>query len=478
MSPKPLDPPDLSVLSPLASAVAATLARVASDIALVIDSDGVIRTVAEGGAALPSDVGSWVGRRWVDTVTADTRRKIELLLDDIETSGVSKRREVNHPGRDGDDVPMAWTAIRLGEHGPVLAVGRDLRAVAAIQRRFLDAQHEMELDYWQRRHADNRYRLLFHVARDAVMVVDAQAFELAEVNTAAHELLGLPQAVAGRPLPALLPDNMRAAVVELLAAARSSGRAGEIRVRLGTRGQACSVSATPYRVGDQRQLLVRARCADDDNDAGLPAMMRSLVESTSDAVVITDSSGRIQLANPAFIALVDQGTEAHVKGRMLSEVMGDHGHAWHDLIERTRRQGLCARAALSVRRGGLELGVESSSTILTEGEQEHLGFTIRLVEPSAATAQMAAMDGWSALSALKAQIGLVPLAALLQDAGEEVERQFLQAALNLAGGQVAAAARLLVMDPRQLSARLMALEMLPGSDGQGSDGSTPPVVLN
>ena len=41
---------DLSPLSPLARELAATIAHVASDIALVIDADGVIATVDAGAA--------------------------------------------------------------------------------------------------------------------------------------------------------------------------------------------------------------------------------------------------------------------------------------------------------------------------------------------------------------------------------------------------------------------------------------------
>ena len=32
-----------------------------------------------------------MGRRWVDTVTADTRRKIELLLGDVASTGLARR---------------------------------------------------------------------------------------------------------------------------------------------------------------------------------------------------------------------------------------------------------------------------------------------------------------------------------------------------------------------------------------------------
>ena len=62
----------------------------------------------------------------------------------------------------------------LGRDGPVLAVGRDLRAVSAIQQRFIDAQQAMERDYWRQRQAEARYRMLFQVATDGVLVVDAE----------------------------------------------------------------------------------------------------------------------------------------------------------------------------------------------------------------------------------------------------------------------------------------------------------------
>ena len=77
-----------------------------------------------------------MGRHWVDTVTGETRRKIELLLNEARAGGFSRSREVNHPSPSGPDIPVAYAAVQLGEGGPVLAVGRDLRAVAAIQQRF------------------------------------------------------------------------------------------------------------------------------------------------------------------------------------------------------------------------------------------------------------------------------------------------------------------------------------------------------
>jgi transcriptional regulator PpsR len=466
-------PPDLSALSPLASAVAETLARVASDIAIVIDHDGVIRDVAEGDNKLPTSCAAWVGQRWVDTASADTRRKIELLLEELQTSGVTQRREVNHPNAGGEDMPLAWTAIRLGEHGPVVAVGRDLRAVAAIQRRFLDAQHEMELDYWQRRNADNRYRLLFQVAHDAVLVLEAQTLEVLEANERALALQPEPQTpLVGRALAAALPEHARAAVTELLQTARSTGRAGEIQVRWAQGEAPTEVSATPLRVGERQQLLLRCRRTLDSTGEDLSGSMRSLVESTPDGVVITDSAGRILLANPAFVSLVGESSEARVKGRPLLDVVGDADGRWSAMVARARLQGLSPYAGLAVRQGGVELPVQACATLLPEGDQERLGFTMRWTVPGAGTTTL--MDVWPGLNAVRAQLGVMPLSTLLHDAALAVERHLVEAALRSSAGSLAAAARLLMVQPQVLSQRLRALGLV----AHGADDAAPPPVLN
>ena len=73
------DPVDLGALSALAPQLAATFVSVASDVALVIDPGGVITNVALGAEPITSQPGDWVGRHWVDTVTGETRQKIEVI---------------------------------------------------------------------------------------------------------------------------------------------------------------------------------------------------------------------------------------------------------------------------------------------------------------------------------------------------------------------------------------------------------------
>ena len=85
----------------------------------------------------------------------------------------SNWRQVNHPSPGGEDIPVLYSAINIGRDDRFVVVGRDLRPLAVMQQRLINAQQSMERDYIRLRHAETRYRLLFQVSSEAVMIVDA-----------------------------------------------------------------------------------------------------------------------------------------------------------------------------------------------------------------------------------------------------------------------------------------------------------------
>ena len=122
--------------------------------------------------------------------------------------------------------------MRVGRDGRVVAVGRDLRATAALQQRLVDAQQSMERDYARLRHVETRYRLLFQMTSEAVLIVDAASHKVVEANPAAAQLLG----DAAKPWSADLPGRLRGAEVPrpcqaLLAGVRATGRPDDVRAR-------------------------------------------------------------------------------------------------------------------------------------------------------------------------------------------------------------------------------------------------------
>jgi transcriptional regulator PpsR len=457
------EPPDLGKLSPWATELARTFVALSSDIALVIDEGGVIRTVAQGQTdPMATSAHGWVGRSWIDTVSTETRSKVEKLLQEASSHGIARRREVNHPLHSGTSVPIAYTAIRLGEHGPVLAVGRDMRAIAAIQERFIETQQDLERGYWRARQAESRYRLLFQVATDAVMVIDPETLLILDANPAAGTLFSSAgEQLVGKHATVGFAHASRRAVNELMATALSSGQSGEIRACLLGSVSVTHVVATSFRAGGAMRLLVRVRAADSSFASGLDSFRATLAaDSTArtakaggeEAAAITDSNGRILIANPAFLRLVRAAGEDAATGRPLIDWLAAIETPVDELVSQVRRQGVVgsfAATLLPTSGSGPGEQVAVSAALLTEGDQECIGFTIRRV-PSPAEEALPAPALAFALAQLAQRLGELPLSRLVHEAATLAEAHFIQLALERSAGDVDAAASLLGVDRARL----------------------------
>ncbi|NJL08611.1 MAG: PAS domain-containing protein [Methylacidiphilales bacterium] len=140
---------------------AAKLIAAAADIALIIDRDGVIEDVSFGSEDLHKEgYGQWLGQKWIDTVTLESRPKVEQLLKEAATGANPRWREISHPAPRGTNLLVRYSTVRLGDDGRVVAIGRDLRTIASLQQRLVAAQQSMEREYARLRHAETRYRLL------------------------------------------------------------------------------------------------------------------------------------------------------------------------------------------------------------------------------------------------------------------------------------------------------------------------------
>lgn len=453
---------DLSALSPLAPEVAAAVATVASDLALVIDAGGTVRHVAEGPSPWPGQATRWLGHPWADSATADTRGKLNALLTEARRDGMARRREVNHPAGDGT-LPLTWTALRLGDNGPVLAVGSDLRATAALQQRFVEAQQAMERDHWARQQTESRYRALFHVATDAVLVVDAAALTIVEANPAASALFDLPaQALAGMPVSACVERAYRVLVDQMLADARGPAGQGELQVRLAARLGLVELSATAFHGGRDALLMVRARTLETVGTVETRERWADFVERSPDAVVITDLAGRVQMANPAFAWLCGLQNAAQAHDLIVGELIGDSRNGLARVYEQVRREGAALQHTLALRapRGGL-LAVEVCAALLNDPEHDGVGLTLRPLSERGAL-PLPAIDALAMMiERVTHEMGQTPLPELVQRIASQAERHLVQLALERSGGHTAEAALLLGLDAARLEERLRVLGLTP-----------------
>ena len=85
-----------------------------SDLAIVMDEQAVILGLAFGNSELYSkNLQAWVGKNWEETVSLESRIKVQTLLKDAKESGTSRLRQINVAIPGAADLPFLCAAIYL-----------------------------------------------------------------------------------------------------------------------------------------------------------------------------------------------------------------------------------------------------------------------------------------------------------------------------------------------------------------------------
>lgn len=464
-------------LGPLDLEDPARLITAAGDVTLILDDSGVIRDLAFGGEELPlHNHEQWRGQSWSDTVTVETRPKVEALLRDAAARAAPRWRQLNHPATQGADVPVLYSAIQVGSKGKVVAVGRDLRAMSVLQQRLVDAQQSIERDYWRLRHVETRYRLLFEMAAEAVMIVDAHTQKVVEANPAAARLLGgSDQRIVGRVFPDQgFDESGKLAVQTLLVKVRGAGRAEDVQVRSADGKRTFRVAASLVRQETSSLFLVRLAPVSTDLESAPLGLEQSLVlqavDRASDGFVVTDLDGRVLYANPAFLDLAQLASEEQVAHESLERWLGASGVDFNVLMANVRQHGAVRLFATGLRgEHGAAAEVEVSVVAVPQAEEPCLGFAIRNVgrrlPPAKTTAAGRALP--RSVEQMIEMVGRVPLKELVQDTTDLIERLCIEAALELANDNRASAAEMLGLSRQSLYVKLRRYGL--GDLGSDSD---------
>jgi transcriptional regulator PpsR len=390
----------------------------------------------------------------------------------------------------GDDLPLLYTTLRIAPAGAapaggasILAFGRNLRSVVALQQRLVESQQAMERDYWRFREAETRYRHLFQTSAEAVLIVDALSQKVLEANPAALALCA-PQAASngaahankliGAPLLALFSEGTAPQLQTLLAAARTVGRKDSLQAALAVASVQVSVSASVFRQDDNAFVLVRlvpvvpatqgvrsaakgglAQTLEDVAPNATPGLAQAFLQGASDAIVFTDAQGRVLQANRAFAELAQMADEEHLRGQMLDRWVGRTGIELGVLMSNLRQRGSAGLFVTAVRGdlGGLT-SVEIAASVLSSAPGSALAFTIRNVERRLKTEAAAGRAVTRSVGDLTDLVGNVPLKDIVSETTDLIEQLCIETALDMTGDKRSSAALLLGLSRQSLYVKL------------------------
>lgn len=449
-------------LGDLGAQSAASLIAAATDVALVIDTQGVIRDVAFNKDELSLELdghGRWRGSKLVSTVTADARAKAEELLRDAVAKKSAIWRQVNHPAPGGSDIPVLYSAVNIGRDDRFVIVGRDLRQLATMQRRLISAQQSIERDYIRLRDAETRYRLLFQVSSEAVVMVDAQSQLIVEANPAALALLdeAAPKLTKSDFVSPFAASD-RPAILNFLSDVRATGRDSTLEVQLAKSPRRCELSASLFRQEGTSLFLVRV--ASHQAMAGSGAALKATAlllryfEAAPDALAITENDGRLLKVNTAFLDMAQLGHEEQIRGENLDRWLGRAGIDFGIVLANLRQSGAVKMFATVLRGAyGAVAEVEISAVAVSDGaERSVFGFAIRNVEKRLSAAVAGELP--RSMAQLTEMVGRVPLRDLVRETTDVIERLSIEAALELTGDNRASAAEMLGLSRQSLYVKL------------------------
>ncbi len=491
------------VLGSLDARSATRLLHASSDFALVLDDDGtILEVLAQGDDAAARAMRSWRGQSWLETVTAESRQKVEAMLHDAQASAdaAARWRQVNHPVDDDDELPLMYATVRVDDEDArgrprsrIVAFGRDLRAVVSLQRRLIDTQQAMERDYWRFREAETRYRHLFETSSEAVLIVDGGNQRVLEANPVARQMFAAARSkVVGAAFASLFDAAHAARVQDLLAAARSIGRQTPTVARLAS-GDEIVVSASVFRQEDAAYVLVRlapsAAAADErqggrrsarggrgiaaDAQAGMSswqALLEGFIDASPDGFVFCDADGRVRRANRAFLALAQLTSEDQARGQTLDRWLGRTGVELGVLIGNLRQRGTVGLFHTTLRgEYGALSEIEVAGSLLPDPAGPVLAFAVRDVErrPKSADGGAAAPTLRRSAAELAELVGRTPLKEIVAETTDLIEQLCIQTALGMTRDNRASAAQLLGLSRQSLYVKLRRYGLL--ADGDGED---------
>lgn len=451
-----------------------------SDVALIVDGDGVLHAASssENRRAF-GDLARHVGQPIHTILDSPSRDKLSgrlAVLQDRVSRGDPAAHlwcEVNHILGDGTSLPVRYSIHWIPADQRFLMLGRDQRPILELQQQLVSAQVALERDYESQRELDTRYRMLMEVARDPLLFVSTQTRRIVDLNAAAADLLGGARAeLTGTDVGFVFDGRAPGEFMDaaLAAAAAETVRPMEVQSRRSQK----RLSLTPrvFRAAGERLLICRlddASTAPTTDVDPLGDNLRALYAKGIDGIVFLDRDGIILSASESFLNLTDSATLGSVKGRSLSDFLTRGTIDLKVLIDNAQRAGHLRLYPTRLKTDFEgEVAVEISATRLGEGGGAPFALVVRDASRSEAL-RAPVPGGEGGMGNVMELVGSTALKDIVAETTNVVEKLCIETAVELTRNNRVAAAEMLGLSRQSLYVKLRKYGLINRTEDKGED---------
>lgn len=442
-------------------ATVAAILSAAVDVTVLMTADGVICDQVHSSADMPKGLFTgWPGKSLRETVTVESRNKVETLLLEAAAGHTSIWRQVNHPFREGHDLPVSYSALRVGPHGHIVAMGRDMSSLAQMQQRLISAEQAIESEYQRMRNAETRYRMLLQSTSDAILIVEARTGKIVELNAQAASLLDKPvKRLQGADVMDAFAEADRENLEAALNSLRANGRADDIALAARDNQQQAHVSFSAFRQENSQYFVIRMTAHVVGSSAVVVPKAQSkvvkIISEMPDGFVVTDTSLNVLTANAAFLDLVQIASAEQVRGVSIERWVGRQGVDLGVVVSQLRERGEIRNFHTIVRgQYGAVDDVEISAVAVMEGDTPCFGFSLHHVSRQRNGGSKSENGVLRSVDEFTRLVGKVPLKELVRESTDIIERLCIEAALQMNGDNRANAAEMLGLSRQSLYMKL------------------------
>jgi transcriptional regulator PpsR len=429
-----------------------------ADVALLLSADGRIRDVEVYTDELPEElVQSWQGANLTDLVASSDAPRISQALESARDGSV-QRLDLTHSGDAfATGLPMQYQLLANSEGEGFCALGTDMRPVANLRHQLINAQQALEQDYWRLRQVETRYRRLFDMVGDGVLILDGLSRRVLEANPRAGELLADgEQAIVGKVFPRGFDGSSEAAVLSLLKELRAVGRGQLPNLLLADGETRVDLVASFLRQGTEERYLLRLSTRDPQQHGGTGALfLQEALRAAPDAVLLVDQEGRIEAVNASFLSLSQVLNEEQAIGQLADRWLGRSGVDLNVLLANLREHPTVKLFASTLMpEGGAPLEVEVSACRLTEPDGPAYALFVRDIGRRVTQEHPVAAKLPRSIEQVTQRVGRVPLKELVRESTDLIEALCIETALEVTQDNRASAAELLGLSRQSLYAKL------------------------
>ena len=424
------------------------------DLTFVIDSGGRIQQAVSLDPRLARVAREhWVGKMWVDTATVESRTKINELIAEANPEAPTRWREINQVAA-GEECPLRFSAVKFEADGLIVAMGYDLQPVAQLQQKLVNAQRDLERDFQKLRDAETRYRVLFQMTAEAVLIVDAQTMKAVDANPAAAMILETtPGRLVGRSVAELVAPDSREALQSLIGGVKSTGRTEAVRVHVESAGKPFLASCAAIRSDDGLSFILRLAPLDTGaRQHGPKNVAANALAQMPDGFLLAGSDRRIVDVNDAFLDMARLGHRNEAIGTTLDQWLGRTAVEGNVLLAHLKDHGRVRGFALALRGGhGTVEDVDVSAVSLQADGEVYYGFLFRCGKRNDNHDEQPLARSAEDFADL---VGRLSLKGIVRETTDVIEKLCIEAALRLTGDNRAAAAEMLGLSRQSLYSKM------------------------